>query len=101
MNRQARGAFTVLKNKGVPVFEVEQGSYGSYGQHFSISAEDPCSDGILAADYYQEFTREYVDDDGKIHNPFGIRTWIYDLLDDKGLYAEWINPGVLGVYDVY
>ena len=30
---------------------------------------------------------------------FGVNTVITNILDDNGLYAEWINPGVLAVIE--
>jgi len=29
----------------------------------------------------------------------GVSNKINDVLDANGLFAEWINPGVLGVWD--
>ena len=96
MKRNARSAFTVLKNKDVHVFEDEGHGWGA---HFYIGCEPRTNDEIPVGDFYQEFIREHIDDDGKIQNAFGIRTWVHDLLTRKELYAEWINPGLLGVYD--
>lgn len=98
MKSNARKAFTALKNLGVTV--IESDDYG----HFVISGED----GKGFADYYQEYTREHYHPDDtdlphaarRIENAFGIRTDVNKILDKHGLYAEWIDPGTLGVYDI-
>ena len=28
-----------------------------------------------------------------------MKTWVNDLLEANDLYSEWMNAGVLGVYD--
>jgi hypothetical protein len=30
---------------------------------------------------------------------FGVNQVVVDILDANGLFAEWINPGVLGVHE--
>ena len=98
MTRNARAAYTILKNRNVHVWIDDSGT-DYYGAHFFIGAEARTNDDIPVADYYGEFFREYEDEYGKIHNPFNVRTWVDELLTDKDLFAEWINPGLLGVYD--
>lgn len=70
-----------------------------WGAHFLVGCEMRTSDDDPVGDYYQEFIREHLDSDGKIQNAFGIRTVIHNILAEYDLYAEWINPGLLGVYD--
>lgn len=91
MKRNARKAFTALKNRGAKVFETKD-----YG-HFIISGED--NHPLAVADYYHEYLTEHVDGNGVIQNAFGIATFVHDILKKNGLYAEWINPGMVGVYD--
>ena len=86
MKRHARKAFTELKNKGVHVLDADLG----WGGHFAIGAE--ChGDGSMGdrpdrlLDYYEDY--------------FGERTIIPAILQKHGLYFEWINAGVAGVYD--
>ena len=93
MKRNARKAFTELKKKNAKVFE----NGADYGAHFIISAEDNYP--VPVADYYNEVLREYVDETGKIQNAGSIATFVNDILAKNGLYAEWINPGMVGVYD--
>jgi len=45
------------------------------------------------ADYYEEFTSS---SDNFL---FGVNNRINDILDEHGLYAEWVNPGVLSVQE--
>lgn len=95
MKRNARKAFTALKKKGAAVFE----NGADYGAHFILSGED--NHPAPVADYYQEYLTEYEDrETGKIHNAFGIADFVHDILKKNDLYVEWINPGMLGVYDV-
>lgn len=92
MKRNARKAFDALKKEGATVIETRD-----YGAHFIISGENNYP--VTVADYWQEYMKEYVDDNGKIQNAFGIATFVHDILQANGLYAEWIDGGTVGVYD--
>lgn len=81
MKRNARSAFNALKKLGVPVFERTD------LMHFGISAEHEESYKFL--DYYGEFRGGY---------PY-IADEVTEILDKFNLYAEWENPGAVGVYD--
>lgn len=81
MKRHARAAFNALKKIGVPVFERSDLPY------FGISAED--AESYKWVDYYGEFRDGY---------PF-IADEVTEILDRFNLFAEWENPGALGVYD--
>lgn len=70
-------AFKELKKMGVPAFKNEDGWF--------ISAED--NDDEIWADYYE-------DDFGE----FGVNMKIVNVLRDYGLFPEWVNPGLIGVY---
>lgn len=96
MKRNARKAFTALKALGVPVYDHEGGN--DYGAHFIISAEENYDE--TWADYYDGRNLERVDEEtGKIVWRFGVNPKITDILDENGLFDEWINPGMIGVYD--
>ena len=87
MKNNYRKAFTALKKIGAPVIK---GGYNGEDT-FRISGEDNVDE--IWADYYEEST-------GSSDNfLFGVNNRINDILDDQGLYAEWINPGVLGVWE--
>ena len=99
MKQNARKAFNALKKIGAPVLGPEKG----WGGHFAISAErygrddgfyeghkDEAPDGLPWADYYGEFQGGYP----------VVNQAIMDILHDNDLYVEWINAGVLGVYDL-
>jgi hypothetical protein len=101
MKRNARNAFNALKKIGAPVLGPELG----WGGHFAISGEragrddymypgskDFASDGMDWAEYYSE-------DYAEAWSRFGVHNEINDILDDYDLFAEWVNPGVLAVYD--
>ena len=101
MNRNARNAWNALKKIGAPVLGPELG----WGGHFAISGEgagrddwfyegskDYASDGMDWAEYYTEDYREEW-------SVFGVHKEIIEVLDKHGLFAEWYNAGVLGVYD--
>lgn len=94
MKRNARTASNALKKLGAPIYD----SHG-YGCHFVIGAELRTSDDTYYADYWQEELKEYRDEAGKIQNAFGIRTDVNEILAKHDLYAEWINAGMVGVYD--
>tara|TARA_R110000824_G_scaffold295047_2_gene483438 strand:+ start:500 stop:763 length:264 start_codon:yes stop_codon:yes gene_type:complete len=86
MKKNARSAFNALKKIGAPVFEG--GDWG--GEYFIVSGEDNVKE--IWADYWQEFGGPGLDD-------FGVSLKINKILDKNDLFGEWINPGVLGVYD--
>ena len=75
-------AFNTLKKMGVPVYER-----GDMDGRFQISAEDPES--YKWCDYYDGDRESWV---------FGVHPKIDEALRKCGLFAEWINPGELGVY---
>jgi hypothetical protein len=82
MKRKYIKAFNALKKLGVPVYVRDD-----MGGRFQISAEDP--DSYKWANYY--------------HSPsswdFGVNPKIDEVLSQSKLFAEWINPGELGVYE--
>ena len=83
MKKHYRKAFNALKKIGAPV--IEGGDQGE--DTFRISAEDN-TDEKTWADYH---------DLGFGHH--GVCDEITNILKENALFAEWINPGVLGVYD--
>lgn len=84
MKRKYIKAYNALKKLGVPVY-VRDDMDG----RFQISAEEP--DSFKWVDYYE----------GHLHNDwiFGVHPAIDETLRKSGLFAEWINPGELGVYE--
>lgn len=107
MKRNARTAFKALEKMGAPVFDRPEN-----GAEFILGGELRTSDDTYFADYWREELREYtrpvkagedtthlrVYNGEVIENPFGIRTDVDALLTKHGLYAEWINGGMCGVY---
>jgi len=83
MQRNYKKAFTALSNLGAPVIVGDD--YGN-DRYFRLSAED--NDTVVWADYY---------DMG--FGLFGVNQVVVDILDANGLFAEWINPGVLGIHE--
>ncbi len=83
---KAAAAMAALEKMGCPVLP---GGNWSKGSLFEISAESGkvASNGLPWADYY----------DGSVGD-FGVNAEISKVLGANGLFAEWINPGVLGVY---
>ena len=75
-------AFNVLKVMGVPVYHHPDESVG-----FSISAEEPTSDEWVS------LYRSGGEWD------FGVNPALMDVLAKFHLFAEWVNPGRLHVYD--
>jgi hypothetical protein len=85
MKRKYIKAFNALKKLGVPVYERDD-----MDGRFQISAEDPES--YKWADYYDGYLQpNWV---------FGVNPKIDAVLSKCGLFAEWINPGELGVYEL-
>lgn len=87
MKRNYRTAYNQLLKMQCPV--IEGGDRGE--DTFRISAEQNCEDvdGTVWADY-----------NNMGWGLFGVNTQITEVLDANGLYAEWINPGVLAVIEV-
>tara|TARA_R110002124_G_scaffold55927_2_gene158314 strand:- start:10644 stop:10898 length:255 start_codon:yes stop_codon:yes gene_type:complete len=83
MKRNYKKAYTKLVKMGCPVLLGDD--YGNE-RFFRISAED--NDDTVWADYYQ---MDFGD--------WGVNQIVVDVLSQNGLYAEWINPGVLGVHE--
>ena len=76
-------AFNELKKMGVPVYERDD-----MDGRFQISAEDPES--YKWVNYY-ESPASWI---------FGVNPKVDAVLRKFGLFAEWINPGELGVYQL-
>jgi len=88
MKQHARTAYNMLKKIGVPMYIHEEEPY-----HFLISAEE--NYGTVWADYWAMSDGAYGDLDD-----FGVNEKINTILDQHGLFCEWLNAGALGVYDV-
>jgi hypothetical protein len=86
MKKYARKAYDELKNKGVHVIPPENG----WGGHFAISAE-LYGDGSKGDDFDKKL--DYY------ASPTGDNTIIPEILEKHGLYFEWVNGGVVAVYD--
>jgi len=87
MKRNYRTAYNELLKMQCPV--IEGGDRGE--DTFRISAEQNCEDvnETVWADYNNMGS-----------GLFGVNNKINKVLDKHGLYAEWINPGVLSVQEV-
>lgn len=83
MKRIYRNAFNALQKMGVPVYERDD-----MNGRFQISAEEP--DSYKWANYYESPSSW----------DFGVNPKIDAVLRKFGLFAEWINPGELGVYEL-
>lgn len=102
MKSNAKIAFDALRKIGAPVINhCENGESLSdqWGAHFILSGERESDDSGLWADYYGEEIVETVDEGQAILNAFGIRESVHEILRASDLYAEWIDPGTLGIYD--
>jgi hypothetical protein len=82
MEKNFQKAFNALEKIGCPVIEGWDDP-----DKFVISAENNYP--VVWADYYCEFPGGLDD--------FGVSNKINKILDKYGLFAEWINPGLLGV----
>ena len=86
-NANIQSAIDTLKGMGVPVLDKDLG----WNADFYISGEDNYNDGeTLWADYYEG---EYIYPDS-----FGIHPRIMFQLNCRNMHAEWINPGLVGIY---
>ncbi len=103
MKRHARNAFDALRKIDAPVInhcENGESLEDQWGAHFILSAEDRDSNGLLFADYYAEEIREETDaESGLILNAFGVREDVAEILRANSLFAEFIDPGTIGIYD--
>ena len=87
MKQNFRKAFNALEKIGCPVIEGWDDP-----NTFAINAEDNYP--ICWADYYV-----MTDGGGGSElDDFGVNNKINAILAANGLMAEWINTGVLGVY---
>jgi hypothetical protein len=84
MKPQYKLAYQALKVMGVPVFTNEDNA--KLG-NFYINGEAPNSPEW--ADYY-DAPRDWL---------FGVNPAIEDILGNFNLMCEWVNPGLLGVYE--
>ena len=105
MQRNARNAYKAIAKLETEYIKnvhlIDHGDQDEqWGAHFLIGCEPRTGDDWPVGDIYQEYIREYRDENGKIQNAFGIRTEIHDILDQYGLYAEWINGALFGIYDI-
>ena len=82
MNNQFQKAFDALEKMGCPVIEGVDS--------FCINGED--NGAVCWADYYCKFPGGVLDD-------FGVNNKINAILEKFKLFAEWNNPGMLGVYE--
>ncbi len=96
MIRSARKAYNHLKKIGCPVSEPTTNYLNSWGAQFYISAED--NHDTVWADYWEGPRLEQVLDDGTIEWAFGINPIIHRVLKQAKLRPEWINAGLIGVY---
>ena len=83
MKANYRKAYNELKAISAPVID---GGYDGEDT-FRISGEDNYPE--TWADYYREYPAGLDD--------FGVNLKINTILEKHDLFAEWINPGVLGV----
>lgn len=84
MNTQFQAAFNALQQLGVPVYQ-----HADDAGNFSIDAE--ADDATRWVDYY-----------GNPHRAdlvFGVHLDLERELQRRGLFAEWVNPGRLAVYE--
>jgi hypothetical protein len=89
MKRNLRTAYNQLNKIGCPT--IEGGYYGE--DSFRISAE--------SGDEHHTWADYYMMTDGDCTGYIlGVSNRINDILDANGLFAEWINPGVLAVCEV-
>jgi len=85
MKRAYIKAFNALKKLGVPVFE-----HGDDKGNFSISGEEENSE--MWVNYYAGCgSFDFWGGDN-------VNPKLTKVLDDYKLYAEWVNPGMLSVY---
>ena len=84
MKRQYTKAFNTLKKLGCPVYE-----HADDNGNFSISTESTTEE--LWADYYDAWAIPGWN--------FGVNPKIDNILKKSGLFAEWVNPGRLSVYE--
>jgi len=92
-------AFSKLKEIGASVIDHGDPDV-QWGAEFILSAElqGYSENEVVLADYYHEQITEKVDDEGHIHNAFGIDEKVHAILKPLGLHAEWIDAGTIGIY---
>ena len=93
MKRNARNAYNVLKNAGLHLMVKNWSDHA----HFEIAMEDTThlnawiDNGGKGKLYWADYWNEIIEFDGTAA--------LNELLDKNDLFFEWINPGVIAVYD--
>ncbi len=85
---------------------MPQSDRTEHGAHFILGAELRTSEDSHFADYYGCEIKEHWHPEDlekpigerRVVNQSGVRQDVVEILDRNGLYAEWINPGMVGVY---
>jgi len=86
MNSNFKKAFEQLKAIGAPVIE---GGWNGEEDTFRLSGEYN-TDKRTWADYWNQYSTGH----------FGVDLEVTKILKENDLYAEWVNPGVVGVYSI-
>lgn len=84
MNKAYTKAFNALQKLGCPVFV-----HSDAPNRFDISAEESNSDEW--ASFYNGDHSDWI---------FGVNPKVNEILSKHGLFAEWMNPGHLRVYEI-
>jgi len=87
LKRNERKAFNELKKLGAPVIERPDGDQDGA---FVSSGEENYD--VIWAQYWRNGEGELDD--------FGVNKKINAILAANGLFAEWINPGFVGVNEI-
>ena len=93
MNANAKKAYEALIKIGAPALDPSKG----WGGHFAISGERAGADNI-----FYEGSKDLDPDGGEWYDYYELymgSPHIAKILDEHGLYAEWLNGGVLCVFD--
>lgn len=101
MSHNYEKAIEELNAINAPVYNRQE-----YGAFFILGAELRDGNDSYFADYYQEEIKEHWHPEDinkpllqrRIINAHGIRQDVINILDKYNLYAEWINPGMCGIY---
>ncbi len=101
MTPEARKAYDELLQINAPVYSRQE-----YGAQFLLGAELRDSNDHYFADYYGEEVKEHYHPDDlekphrerRILNIANVREDVWEILRKHGLYVEWINAGLAGIY---
>jgi len=91
MNKQTLIKALQKKYPNILIFADGNGWTENSPDCFSVSAEEPVTDS-RGYDMFNYWTEDYT------YYDLGVSTEFNAFLEKNGYFAQWVNPGVIGIY---